>query len=88
MHRFDFKNRQGLEIGYFLIALPRGKRIPYKIRFESVGLGKALYNQAFLLILNCAQDNGFGFDLHRTYRIIITFLTLVSTPSCAVMNIM
>ena len=61
---FYLKDGEWLEIGY-LLAGPRGrKRIAYKIRFEPVGLREAFHDQAFLLVFERRNDDGFGFDLH------------------------
>ena len=86
MNGFNFKNRQGLKIGNFLIGFSGRKSVANKVGFQTIGKGKTLNYQAFFLVFQGRNYNGFGFDLH--YRIIITFFTVVSEASSAAIKIM
>ena len=63
MNSFDFKNRQRLKIRNLLIGFSGGKSIPNKVGFQTIGKRKTLYNQAFFLIFQGRNDDGFGFNL-------------------------
>ena len=86
MNGFNFKNSQRLKISNLLIGFSGRKSIADKVGFQTIGKGKTLYNQAFFLVFQGRNYNGFGFDLH--YRIIITFLTVESEASSAAIKIM